>query len=94
MQELYEAVIRILKEGSDIVVATQGAYTKALERETELQEAILYLWQRFLDIYTEPGPPEWQSYTAEQITEWCKADKLAWGIWQKNMDKIEAEFPI
>ena len=62
--------------------------------EMQIRESLCYLWQRFLDIYTDPVPPEWHLYTAEQIVEWCKTDSLSWEIWRAQMDKREAEFPV
>ena len=68
-------------------------WERIMDTVTMLRGSLIYLWLRFLDIYTAPVPEEWLSYTPEQIIEWCKQNKLEWESWRLRMDKIEAEFP-
>lgn len=57
-----------------------------LDQIIELGGSLLHLWKRFLDLYLDPVPSAWNSYSVEQIVEWCDKDIRE----QKDMDRLNA----
>lgn len=58
-----------------------------------LEEALVYLWQAYLDVYTGlPPTPKMWGYSPEQIVAWCEVDKREWQEAEERMAKVEAQF--
>lgn len=61
-----------------------------LDQIIESGGSLLHLWKRFLGLYPDPVPSAWNSYSVEQIVEWCSRDIQEQKDWEKRMDRLEA----
>ena len=64
-------------------------YEWMLDQTIGLGGSLLHLWKRFLGLYPDSVPPAWNSYSVEQIVEWCGKDIQEQKDWEKRMDRIE-----